>query len=577
MQEAIIDSFAGGGGASTGIFMALGRHPDVAINHDKDAIRMHAANHPDTVHLNENIYQVDPDDLRRKYGAIGLLWASPDCKHFSKAKGGKPVSKNIRGLAWTVCNFAERAKPRVIALENVEEFEDWGPLTEEDKPCQVRRGETFKAWVLKLKRAGYQVQWRVLRASDFGAPTIRRRLFVIARRDGEPIVWPEPTHGAPDDPEVIAGRKLPWRTAADIIDWSLPMPSIFMTKEQAQAYFEETGIRVVRPLAENTMARIARGVDRYVLKSANPFIISVAHGYSGGRREYPLGDPIGTVTGAGIQHALISPVISHAQQGGANRDADAPMHTITASLKDQNQIIAPALMKFRADSAGAPVEAPCPTVTANSYIKRPGGASPLGVCAAFLAQHNAGPNMESAAGRDARVPLSTVTTTGSQQAVAGVHMINMKGSKRSARGADEPVSTITANAVHAGLVAAFIGKYYGTGDGQAGDEPTHTVTTKDRFGLVTIQLEGEPYVIVDIGMRMLTPRELFSAQGFPADYIIDQDATGRPFTKSTQTRCAGNSVCPPLAAALVKANFQPREIQPETRFEEGPLFAVAAE
>lgn len=576
MFEAIIDSFAGGGGASCGIHMATGRHPDVAINHDKDAIRMHAANHPETVHLNENIYQVDPDDLRRKYGAIGLLWASPDCKHFSKAKGGKPVSKNIRGLAWTVCNFAERASPRVIALENVEEFEDWGPLTEDDKPCQVRRGETFKAWVRKLKRLGYRVQWRVLRACDYGAPTIRKRLFVIARRDDEPIVWPEPTHGAPNDIDVMAGKKLPWRTAADIIDWSLPMPSIFMTKEQAQAYFEETGIRVVRPLAENTMARIARGTYRYVIKSANPFIVTLNHGGEW-QRGWGLDEPFRTVTAARDAHALISPVISHAQHGGANRAADAPLHTITASLKDQNQIIAPALMKFRADSAGAPVEAPCPTVTANSYIKRPGGASPLGVCAAFLAQHNAGPNMVGATGRDARVPLSTVTTTGSQQAVAGVHMINMKGSKRSARPADEPLSTITAHTVHAGIVAGFLQKYYGTDQDPRLDEPLHTVTTKDRFSLVTVTLDGEPYVIVDIGMRMLTPRELFSAQGFPADYIIDQDATGRPFTKSTQTRCAGNSVCPPLAAALVKANFTPRRIQPKTRIEEGPLFAVAAE
>jgi DNA (cytosine-5)-methyltransferase 1 len=270
MRELIIDSFAGGGGASTGITAALGRSPDYAINHDREALAMHAANHPETIHLSKNIWQVDPMEVvgRRP---VGLAWFSPDCKHFSKAKGGRPVKREIRDLAWTVVLWAKRVRPRVILLENVEEFADWGPLVITDegqwRPCPERRGATFKRWVGELRRLGYRVEWRELRACDYGAPTIRKRLFLIARRDGKKIIWPTPTHAAPNDRDVIAGRKLPWRTAAEIIDWSLPCHSIFLTRAEGRA------VGVNRPLAEATMTRIAKGVKRYVLDAAQPFVI----------------------------------------------------------------------------------------------------------------------------------------------------------------------------------------------------------------------------------------------------------------------------------------------------------------
>ncbi|MGY6663380.1 MAG: DNA cytosine methyltransferase [Glycocaulis sp.] len=541
MRELIIDSFAGGGGASVGIEMALGRSPDVAINHDADAIRMHTVNHPSTAHLNSNIYHVDPRAVRPGE-PIGLFWASPDCTHHSKAKGGKPIrfeGQNSRDLAWVIVQWATYRRPRVIAMENVEEWKDWGPLIAcadgKLRPCPERKGRTFERWKAALRKLGYRIEMRELRGCDYGAPTIRKRLFVIARCDGEPIVWPEPTHGAPDDPDVIAGRKKPWRTAAEIIDWSLPCPSIFLTPEEAKAYTAATGTRLIRPLAGNTMARIARGVKRYVLDNPAPFLISVAHGDSGGRREYKLSEPIGTATVRGVQHALVAPVVTYAQQGGATRSASVPLHTICASRKDQNAVIA-----------------------------------------AFLAQHNGGERMETHAGRPADAPISTITTRATQQNVVAAHLINMKGSDRRASAASEPLRTITAQGGGPGIVAAFMAKYYGQGEGQAADEPLHTITTRDRFGLVTVQIGGEPWVIVDIGMRMLTPRELFTAQGFALSYRIDADADGLPFTKSVQTRCVGNSVCPDIAAAIVRANVTLRDVELPVAEGDAPLFEGAA-
>lgn len=542
MRELIIDSFAGGGGASVGIEMALGRSPDVAINHDADAIRMHTVNHPDTLHLNSNIYHVDPRAVRPGE-PIGLFWASPDCTHHSKAKGGKPIrfeGQNSRDLAWVIVQWATYRRPRVIAMENVEEWKGWGPLIAcadgKLRPCPERKGRTFERWKAALRKLGYRIGMRELRGCDYGAPTIRKRLFVIARCDGEPIVWPELTHGAPDDPDVIAGRKLPWRTAAEIIDWSLPCPSIFLSAEEAKAYTAATGTRLIRPLAENTMRRIARGVKRYVLDNPAPFLISVAHGDSGGRREYPLYEPIGTATVRGVQHALCVPhVMTMRNAGKPFNGADEPTHTITA-----------------------------------------GGAG-LSLVAAFLAQHNGGERMETHAGRPADAPISTITTRATQQNVVAAHLINMKGSDRRASAASEPLRTITAQGGGPGVVAAFMAKYYGQGEGQAADEPLHTITTRDRFGLVTVQIGGEPWVIVDIGMRMLTPRELFTAQGFPASYRIDADADGLPFTKSVQTRCVGNSVCPDIAKAIVAANVVLREAaMPETAEADAPLFEGAA-
>jgi len=507
--ELIVDSFAGGGGASTGIEAALGRSPDYAINHDIKALALHAANHPDTIHLSANIWKVDPIDVVGSR-PVGLLWASPDCKHFSKAKGGKPVEKNIRDLAWIVALWAERARPRVIMLENVEEFRDWGPLDADGRPDPAAKGRTFAAFVAKLKSLGYRVQHRELRACDYGSPTIRKRLFLIARRDGRPIVWPLPTHAAPDSDEVAEGLLEPWRPASSIIDWSLPCPSIFDTSEEIRA---KHGLRAIRPLADATLRRIARGVMRYVVEAEEPFFVI------------------------------------YAQHGGRSRSAGDPLHTITASPKDQNAIVAATLIQT--GQGERPGQAP----------RVPGLDKPVGtqvaagarhaVVAAFLAQHNGG-----MVGHDARSPASTVTMRGTQQnVVAATLMNNTTGHAGSS--ADAPISTLTTGG-QAGLVAAFLTKYYGQGEGASIDGPMHTDTPRDRFGLVQVQIQGEPFVIVDIGMRMLTPRERFRAQGFPEDYHIDtgvmHDGSTVKLTGTEQGRMCGNSVCPPLAEALVGAN-----------------------
>jgi DNA (cytosine-5)-methyltransferase 1 len=592
MRPIIVDSFAGGGGASTGIEMALGRSPDIAINHNAAALAMHEVNHPGTLHLSKNIWQVDPLEAVGNR-PVGLAWFSPDCKHFSKAKGGKPVKRNVRDLAWTVVLWAKRARPAIIILENVEEFQDWGPLLySEDgtcKPCPDRRGETFKEWVGQLKRLGYKVEFRQLVAADYGAPTTRKRLFLIARRDGQKIVWPAPTHGKPSNPDVVAGRKLPWRTAAEIIDWSLPCPSIFETSEEIMA---KHGLRAVRPLADATMARVARGVKRYVLDAAKPYIVKFQTGSTGS----PIDAPLPTVTansfhkrpGGAAPVELVVPLMTAAQHGGANRGADEPMRTIAASDKDQHGVVAAMLVQSGygerkgQEPRALDIEAPLGTVVAGgvkhavvaAHLSRKVGASgetaslapaATEVCkgelvATFMAQHNndsrraAGVNP----GQSADRPLSTITSSGSQQGVVAAHLSHLYTSNTAGGqgGVEHPLKTVTAGGGHAALVAAFMVKYYGTGgQDQNIDDPMHTLTVKARMGLVTVDIAGEPYAITHIGMRMLTPRELFSAQGFPPHYQIDGIAyDGRVLTKSEQISCVGNSVCPPLAAALVAAN-----------------------
>lgn len=553
MSEIIVDSFAGGGGASTGIEMALGRSPDFAINHDAEALALHRANHPDTVHLSQNIYNVDPISVVAGH-KVGLLWASPDCKHFSKAKGGAPVKREIRDLAWVVVHWAQRVRPRVIILENVEEFRTWGPLIEvkpgKFMPDPARRGETFDQWVGALRGEGYRVEWRELRASDYGAPTTRKRLFLIARCDGQPITWPRPTHGAPDSIDVQAGRALPWRTAAEIIDWREPCPSIFASSAEIMAQY---GVRAVRPLAPATLARIAKGVKRYVLDAAKTFVIKFQSGSVGS----PIEAPLPTITansfikrpGGSAPLGIVAPILSSAQHGGSLRAADEPHRTIAASDKDQNQLVAAHLMTMR--NAGKPfndADKPTHTVTA-------GGAG-LSVVAAFLAQHNGGPR-PGAPGHFPDRPVSAVTASGSQQAVVEVSagLVNQKGSAQANADLGAPIPTLCAGAIHVAEVRAFLMKYYGVDQDPRLEEPLATVTTKDRFGLVTVA--GESYHIVDIGMRMLTPRELFKAQGFPDGYQIDTgdfDGERRPLSKTAQVRMCGNSVCPPIAAALVAAN-----------------------
>ncbi|MCO6405293.1 DNA cytosine methyltransferase [Aurantimonas endophytica] len=633
MRPLVVDSFAGGGGASTGIEMALGRSPDIAINHNAVALAMHLANHPDARHLSKNIWQVDPLEAVGNR-PVGLAWFSPDCKHFSKAKGGKPVKRNIRDLAWTVVLWAKRARPAVIILENVEEFQTWGPLIENEKgdfvPDPARRGETFKLWVADLKRCGYKVEGRELVAADYGAPTTRKRFFLIARRDGLPIVWPAPTHGKPSDPDVVAGRKLPWRSAAEIIDWSLPCPSIFETSAEIMA---KHGVRAVRPLAEATMARVARGTKRYVLDAAEPYIVKFQSGstgspidaplptvtansfhkrpggaapvglvvpsviradmhsaaarngvhgpeeplrtvttnnpfaivapslmpltHQGGDRNNTVEEPVRTITTAHRgEMAMIAPVLTAAQHGGSLRGADEPMRTIAASDKDQHAIIAPTLVQtgYGERDGQTPrsldIGKPLGTVVA--------GGAKQALVANFLAQHNTG-----VVGHDAREPLSTIVLKGCTQGVVAAHLQNMRGSDRRDAPVAEPARTVTAGGGHAALVSAFIEKYYGAGIGQPVDDPFATVTTRDRFGLVTVDVAGEPYVITDIGLRMLTPRELFLAQGFPPEYQIDGIVLdGRVLTKSDQISCVGNSVCPPLAAALVAANCAHLAVEP---------------
>lgn len=545
MRELIVDSFAGGGGASEGIELALGRSPDVAINHDREALAMHYANHPDTLHLPHNVWKVDPVEVT-KGRPVGLLWASPDCKHFSKAKGGKPVKRNIRDLAWVVVRWAKQVRPRVIILENVEEFRDWGPLTEDGKPCPARKGQTFRQWEGELKRLGYKVEHRELRACDYGAPTIRKRLFLIARRDGRPIVWPKPTHGDPRSDAVKSGKLLPWRTAAEIIDWSLPCYSIFLTREEGRK------VGVNRPLAEKTMARIAKGLKRYVINNPTPFIVPTTH--QGERRVPDVDEPLATVTGANRgEQALVAPFVTYAQQGGLNRSAHEPLHTITASRKDQNCIVAPYLVpRYGERPTQEPrtrsVEEPAPVIvpTAN-------GAS---LVAAFMAQHNT-----DMVGHDAREPVSTIVQKGCTQAVVSAGLLSLKGTERRSSSVEEPARTVLAGGGHAAHVSAFLTKYYGADQDPRLEEPLHTATTKARFGLCTVTIQGEPYVITDIGMRMLAPRELFRAQGFGDDYIIDRGRcvdTGEwiTLTKTSSIRMCGNSVSPVMAEALVAANYR---------------------
>lgn len=432
IRELVVDNFAGGGGASTGIAWAIGRSPDIAINHDLAAIAMHKANHPDTYHYCESVWDVDPRRATQGY-PVALAWFSPDCTHFSKAKGGKPVSRKTRGLAWVAIRWAATARPRVIILENVEEFVTWGPLVRREDgnlyPDPARKGQTFQAFVRALRRHGYHVEWRELRACDYGAPTIRRRLFLIARCDGRPIIWPQPTHGDPRSEGVTSGRLKPWRTAAEIIDWFIPCPSIFDRK---------------RSLAENTLRRIARGIHRFVIDNPNPFIV-----------------PVGLQGAGGNKFALAAAYLDRQFTRSTGHPADEPLGTVTA-----------------------------------------GGGGKTNLVTTLL-QLGQGPH--------------------------------------------------SAVGFRPGEVRAFLLKYYGTTVGQRLDEPLHTITTKHRLGLVTVH--GQDYRIVDIGMRMLEPHELFAAQGFPPDYIIDRDPDGRRLSKAEQVARCGNAVPPQFAEALVRANL----------------------
>ena len=616
MREIIVDNFAGGGGASTGIELAIGRSVDIAINHDENAVAMHTTNHPDTLHYCESVFDVNP--LVATAGRpVGLAWFSPDCRHFSKAKGSKPVEKEIRGLAWIVIRWALAVRPRVMMLENVEEFKTWGPLIVSAdgglRPDPERAGETFEAFCGMLSGGipaghpallecceflgiaadgvqaqqlvtglGYAVDHRELRACDFGAPTIRRRFFMVMRCDGVPVTWPAPTHGDPKTPAVQGGKLAPWRTAAECIDWSIPAQSIFDRK---------------KPLAENTLKRIARGIQRFVIDSASPFIVKCNHTTTKGKYDCFRGQALAE-----------------------------PLQTIT---KTHGYAIAvPHLTKFRTGATGQPVTEPVPTVTAGTSVHPGGNGHALGVVEAELAPLIAR-QFGASVGHRADEPSATITAGGGGKSqLVSTTLIQMGYGERPGQeprvpGLHKPLGTVVAGGGKFGLVAANLVKHFGgnyQGAGVALDEPAHTVTTTDHHGLVTshlvmlrgtcrdgrvvdapapgltagglhvgnvetslatdgydeqraaqvlaflreycgsdsdglVTVDGVVYRIVDIGMRMLQPAELYRAQGFPEWYIIDQDYRGVKYAKDKQVARCGNAVPPPFAEALVRANL----------------------
>lgn len=533
-SELIVDNFAGGGGASTGLERAFGRPVDVAINHDAEAIAMHTANHPHTAHHCESVFDVDPDAITGNQ-PVALVWLSPDCKHFSKAKGGKPVSKKIRGLAWIALRWAAKVKPRAIMLENVEEFRTWGPLGADGMPDPKQKGRTFRSFINALERQGYRVEHRELRACDFGAPTIRKRLFLVARRDHLPIVWPTPTHGDPKSEAVKSGKLFPWRTAAECIDWSIPCPSIF----------ERT-----RPLKDATLRRIAKGIMKFVVNAPDPFIVSAAHSTTTGRgpNVWSGDEPLRTVTSSNDKYVVVPTVMHITHQGtDRTRTADVPLSTITTANRGEQALVSATLIQtgYGERPGQEPrvpgLDKPLGTVVA-------GGVKHAQVTA-FLAKHYGGHETPGASLDD---PISTITSV-DHHALVTSNLLKLRNNQFG-QSNDEPMPTITAGGGHVGEVRAFLVKYYGEG-GQWQDvrDPMHTIPTKDRLGLVTIH--GEDYAIVDIGMRMLTPRELARAQGFPDSYVLDPLFNGKPLTKSSQVRMIGNSVCPDVATALIIANF----------------------
>lgn len=540
--ELIVDNFAGGGGASTGIELATGYSVDIAINHDPEAIKMHKANHPYTKHYCEDVWQVDPVAACKGH-PVGLAWFSPDCKHFSKAKGGKPKDKFIRGLAWVACRWAGLVRPRVIMLENVEEFKTWGPLNRGHHPIKSKQGKTFEKFVQQLTDLGYEVQFKELVAADYGAPTMRKRFFMIARCDGKPIVWPDPTHAPEDSEAVKAGLLKPYVGAYTQLDFSLPCPSIFDTAEEIK---EKYGIRAVRPLAPKTMERIARGLKKFVIDNAEPFIVQVNH--SGAKSDYckSANEPLNTVTG---KHGfgIVEPYMVQIGQTGftADRSKDVREPLTTIVSKNEHCLISPTLIQYHSETAdksvrGQSIKDPIMTVdSSNRY----------GLVTSFLHKYYDGGYK--GAGESIEKPLPTVTAW-DHNSVVTANLIQMNN-HCDGRDIREPIPTITAGDGHFGEVRAFLVKYYGQGTGQDIKEPLDTVTSRDRFGLVTI--EGVDYQIVDIGLRMLEPRELYGCQGFPDDYIIDHDYTGKSYPRSEQVRRCGNAVCPPIPAALVRANL----------------------
>ena len=623
-DEIVVDFFCGGGGAGTGLEMGLGRAVTVAKNHSPAAISMHTINHPHAKHFTTDVFEGDPD-TECGGRAVGWFHMSPDCTHHSQAAGGQPRKREIRNLSWIGLKWAGMKRPRVISLENVKQILQWGPLVAKRckstgrviklgggvaeagevvpvseqflVPDPKRRGQTWAVFVAELQRLGYAVEWRVIKACDFGAPTSRERLFMIARCDGQAIVWPEPTHA-----KNPAKGQQKWRTAAECIDWTIPSKSIFGRKKD---------------LAPATLRRVAKGMRKFVLDSANPFIVPIANW--SGESVQSAAEPLRTVTSypKGGAFSVVSPVMVAAAHGegkpggvqrwgAGSRSTGEPLATVTAS--GGHSIAAAHLVKFRFADEGKALGEPLPTITSGGNYKRPAGAAhAMGISTVFMAQMNGGFNTTAAKSMDD--PMTTVTNTGSQQQLVTANLVHLRGNC-DARDLNDPLHTISAGGTHHGLmtaflerqfgasvgqalddpaptitaggggksslvelqlspeveagalrVAAFLISYYGTENVSGANEPAPTITTRDRLALVTVTIKGTPYVIVDICLRMLQPAELYKAQGFPADYIISHGADGKPFTKTQQVHMCGNSVSPPPMAALARANDPWRAIE----------------
>ena len=571
VDEIIVDNFAGGGGASTGIELATGRRVAIAINHDPDAIRMHRTNHPYTEHLQASVWDVDPV-VECRGRPVGLAWFSPDCKHFSKAKGAALVDRKIRGLAWITLRWAAKVRPRVIILENVEEFQTWGPVRK-GKPVKKLAGTTFRRFISQLEALGYTVEFRELVAADYGAPTSRKRFYLIARCDGNPIVWPKPTHS-----KTGADGLSKWRSAAEIIDWSLPCPSVFASKAEIMA---EYGLKAVRPLAKNTMRRIIRGVDKFTIRSGKPFIVQQKFQNAAQNIEKPLttvtavgahelcrpllapvtvtntsnsvgatvGEPMNTVrTGGGGGQMLVTPFLAECSHSGGGHIAPVGDAYKTITAKHTGGIVAPSLIQYhteqtesvRASGLGAPIN----TVDASNRY---------GLTCANLVEYYTG-------GRplDITDAMHTVTSH-DREAVVAAHVVKFKGDNLG-HGMNEPMQTVTTSAGEFAVCKAYLAKMRG-GD-NLGHWPEIRALLNECCGytlaedeVLLLEISGALYYIADIGLRMLSPRELYNAMGFPPDYIIDRDYEGNEYKKSAQVARCGNAVCPPMATALVRANL----------------------
>lgn len=615
LDEIIVDNFAGGGGASTGIELAAGRPVAIAINHDPDAILLHKTNHPWTEHLQASVWDVDPVAVCRGR-PVGLAWFSPDCKHFSKAKGAALVDRNIRGLAWIVLRWAALVRPRVIMLENVEEFQTWGPVRK-GKPVKSKAGQTFQKWKQQLSDLGYAIEHRELVAADYGAPTTRKRFVLVARCDGKPIRWPERTHAPRDSEEVKAGKLLPWRSAAEIIDWTIPGYSIF---ERKQEIMERYGVKVVRPLADNTMRRVIRGVDKFTIRSGNPFIVPTGYGERKGQAprvhdiENPVstvvstvkqnlcqpilapitvtntsnsvgsaaGDPVHTVTTAGNQLLVSANLMSIGQTGGGDRIRDTREPVPTTVSKQEACCVAANLIQYHTEQTenvrAAGLDKPINTVDASNRYGM--------TCANLVEYYGNGVPL------DLSEPMHTVTAH-DREALVSAHIQKYfdGGYKGCGDRADAPLSTVTAMPRH-GVCAAHVAEFKGQDIGQSVTSPLRTITASaGEFAecravlakadgrnlghwpeirellnrhcgyrlaedeVILLMIRGTLYYIADITLRMLTPRELYNAMGFPPDYIIDRDYMGNSYGKTKQVARCGNAVCPPMAEAMVRANL----------------------